>query len=335
MENVFDHIDNLIGKYLAGETSAEESAFVERWKDENESNRKRFRQIQVIFERAAAVKELHTFDVDAAWEKMRARLENRNRRKVIKMPETSGSFGLFWRIAASVVIVITAGWVAYDYFRPATINHVDVVAQQETKAAILPEGSEVFLNKETRLAYAYNRETDEHIIKLEGEAYFNIHHEESKNLIVDVGGVLIRDIGTAFNVKGYPGADTIEVVVEEGVVMFYTEKQPGLQLAAGSKGLYRRSTGVFSTGLPDVNVTAYKTRTFIFNNADLFEVVQTLNRVYDKKIRVSPSLKSCRLTVVFENEAVDEVAIVIAETLGLTLVAGENEILLEGPGCGQ
>jgi hypothetical protein len=46
-------------------------------------------------------------------------------------------------------------------------------------------------------------------------------------------------------------------------------------------------------------------------------------------------LTSCRLTVTFEDETIDEIADVIAETLGLTVSKSANAIILKGPACGN
>jgi transmembrane sensor len=40
--------------------------------------------------------------------------------------------------------------------------------------------------------------------------------------------VLVRDIGTEFNLKAYPEKDTIEILVTEGEVQFYTLYDSGL-----------------------------------------------------------------------------------------------------------
>ncbi len=37
-----------------------------------------------------------------------------------------------------------------------------------------------FLNRETKLTYAYDKKKKTHTVKLKGEAYFNIHHEDDK-----------------------------------------------------------------------------------------------------------------------------------------------------------
>jgi hypothetical protein len=61
--------------------------------------------------------------------------------------------------------------------------------------------------------------------------------------------------------------------------------------------------------------------------------VNDLNNVYEKKIILPEHLNKCRLTVDFANEDIDEIANVIAETLGLTIRKTDKEIFLEGSRC--
>jgi ferric-dicitrate binding protein FerR (iron transport regulator) len=210
---------------------------------------------------------------------------------------------------------------------------VEVVAGKSSEADTLPDGSGVFLNKKTHLAYSFDKKKKTHRVKLKGEAYFNIHHEADKTFIVEAGDALIRDIGTSFNVKAYPKSNTIEVVVEEGKVMFYTEGNTGIYLQPGGKGIYHKATKTFTVEEAEPNITAYKTKFFIFSGENLGAVVKNLNDVYDRKIVIPAHLKNCKLTVSFNNEEIGEIAQVIAETLGLTVKDRGTDIVLEGNGC--
>jgi ferric-dicitrate binding protein FerR (iron transport regulator) len=134
-------------------------------------------------------------------------------------------------------------------------------------------------------------------------------------------------------VKAYPEDNTVEVVVVEGKVMFYTDTDSGIYLSENGKGIYNKTTKTFSIEQPEENVLAYKTRFFSFSDTDLRTAVASLNNVYDKKIVISENLHRCRLTVSFNNEDIDEIASVMAETLGLTVTTTGNEIRLEGSGC--
>ena len=330
MENIVHHIDELIGKYLAGEASTEEKERVEAWVSNSAANQQYFNQIQTIFDRVATVHDKPYFDEDAAWQKVKSRLGQAHAKTIIFPPrKVSPSW---WRIAASIVVVLGIGFFAYILTNRES-KELQVIAASVPLSDTLPEGSKVFLNKKTKLAYSFDKKKKTHRVKLQGEAYFNIAHDDKKNFVVETDGVFIRDIGTSFNVKAYPDSSTIEVVVEDGEVIFFTENDAGITLRANGKGIYNKVTRKFTVDQPEVNALAYKTKLFRFSNSDLGTVVEELNRVYDKKIILPDHLKSCRLTVTFNNESEEEIVQVIAETLGLTVTISGERLTLEGEGC--
>jgi len=328
-------MDELIGKYLAGEASADEAAQVEVWERASVANKKYLDHVKFIFEKASRVKEMHRFDEDAAWSKLKDKLNQKNT-KTVKLHPNEGrdSKGIqfFLRIAAGIIFLIGAGYLVYQNIKPAPTT-VEVVAETKALGDTLPDGSDVFLNKKTKLVYAYDNKKKSHVVNLKGEAFFTIKHKKKKDFLVEVEGIYIRDIGTSFNVKAYPGSNTIEVVVKEGAVEFYTDTDSGVYLQAGGKGIYDKVTKKFSVEEPEQNVLSYKTKFFSFNDQDLGSVTKDLNVVYDKQITLDNRLKNCRLTVTFNEESIEEIASVIAETLNLSMRESEGKIILEGSGC--
>ena len=43
------------------------------------------------------------------------------------------------------------------------------------------------------------------MVHLEGEAFFKVRHDKKRPFVVDAGGVLTKDLGTSFNIKGLSG----------------------------------------------------------------------------------------------------------------------------------
>ncbi len=331
MERTFNHMDELIGKYLAGEASSAEQAEVHSWLERHEENQKYFDHLKVIFDSAAAIKEWQPFDTDAAWNKLKSKLKEPGAR-TIPINRTPG-LSFYWRVAAAVTLILTVGYLVYK----ASEQPVQTLAIKTEESSVqdtLPDGSTAFLNKGSAIAFEYNPKKKIRTVKLEGEAFFEVKHEEDKPFIIESDEVIIEDIGTTFNVKAYPQSKTVEVYVESGEVAFYTKSNPGLQLNAGETGIYdKRSKSFARITQVDTNVLAYKTRVFNFYNTDLGTVVESLNEVYETKIQLRGKLRSCRLNVTFKGEPIESIAEIIAETLNLKMTLSGKEILLEGSGC--
>jgi ferric-dicitrate binding protein FerR (iron transport regulator) len=326
-------IDELIAKYLVGEAGPDEIALLEKWQGEADDNRKYVEQFRTIFDKSSTARDWQEFNTDAAWNNLKKKLKVPEG-KVRSLPPRTSNF-YFLRVAATVTILAGVGFFLYKSLSSSSLKPVEVITGKERVGDTLPDGSGVFLNQKSKLAYAYDKKKKTHTVKLQGEAYFHIHHEDDKKFIVEAEGLYIRDIGTAFNVTAYPESNTVEVVVVEGEVEFFTDTNPGIRLTANGKGVYNKTTKTFSIEQPESNVLAYKTKFFSFSDTDLGSAVESLNAVYDKKIVIADSLRNCHLTVSFNDEDISEIAAVIAETLNFTIKETETEIVLEGNGCGQ
>jgi len=328
---VLNDMDDLIGKVLAGEATALEQESVLLWRKQSEANEKYFNQFRNIFERAGSAAMQIEFDTDAAWNKVKSKI-SKNNSKVVSINRTNFFSPL--RIAAGIILLLGVGSVFYLLTAPP-IQTLAVLSEKTTRQDTLPDGSTAFLNKKTELEFEYNPREKTRKVKLKGEAYFTVKHEEKKPFIIEADEILVRDIGTEFNLKAYPDKDTIEIIVTQGEVQFYTRSDSGLNLKAGEKAIYSKRTKEFyRIEKQDNNTLAYKTKVFSFNNTDLLSVVILLNEVYNSKISLaSESLYNCRLTANFKEDNPEIIAEVIAETMGLELTKKEDQLILSGKGC--
>lgn len=336
MENVWNDMDELIGKVLAGEGSVHEEAEVLRWAQQNEDNRKYYEDLKSIFERSASTDVQIQFDTDAAWNKVKHRINTPESKVIPLYNNKPTTFNQLMRIAAGVVILFGVGYFAYQWITPST-QTLAVVSDTVTVQDTLPDGSTAFLNKKSELTYQYNPREKTRKVVLRGEAYFSVKHEEEKPFVIEADEILVRDIGTEFNLKAYPDKDTIEIIVTSGEVQFYTLLDSGLNLQAGEKAIYsKRNKQFYRIEKPDTNALAYKTKVFSFNNTDLRTVINLLNDVYNSKIKLAnEKLYACHLTANFKEDNASIIAEVIAETMGLTLTRKDDEIILDGRGCDQ
>jgi transmembrane sensor len=325
-------IDDLIGKVLAGEASAAEQEQLQAWSDLSAGNKQYLDQIRTIFEMAASRQVQLHFDTDAAWHKVKKALKNEKNTGI----SLQRSFN-FWpalKIAAGIIFIVTIGIFSFRWWNQP-VQTFAVSTDRQAAQDTLPDGSTAFLNKKSSLTYEYNRRKKTRTVRLKGEGFFEVKHEEAKPFIIEAEEVLVRDIGTAFNVRAYPESDTVAVVVKTGEVQIYTNENAGLHLTAGETGIYSKRRGEFTRlEKADTNVLSYKTGVFSFNHTDLKTVIEKINEVYDSHIILqNPALATCRLTVNFQGESLDAMVEVIAETFKLTVTRKDQEIILNGAGC--
>jgi transmembrane sensor len=88
----------------------------------------------------------------------------------------------------------------------------------------LPDGSRIELKDGTKVVVLYS-ETERRVKLTGGEAHFTVWKDKARPFIVDAGGVEVRAVGTAFNVRLEEKA--VEVLVTEGRVKVAGEQRAG------------------------------------------------------------------------------------------------------------
>jgi len=323
-----EHIDELIGKYLSGEATPDEAIWLDEWRTESPENDRHFGQLEKLFLTTTGQIEPNRFNSDKAWNEVKSQIaENGENGRIIPM------WAAQWRIAASIAALIAIGAALFFILQPTPV-HIQLASTDQVLTDTLPQGDIVHLNRNSSIQLVYHEKKKTAHMELQGEAFFDLRNPD-QTTIVQTGALMIRDIGTKFNVQYYLDRDTILVSVTEGEVQLYTAEKEGVAVKAGETGWYLRSTGEFEkTASLQSNDLSWKTRNFHFNNATLREVVQTLNAVFDTQFMVEQAIENCRITVQFYNEQPEQIADIIAETLGLELVKEENKITFKGLGCG-
>lgn len=324
-----EHIDELIGKWLAGETTTEEQVLLNSWTGEHPDHQKYFDQFRRIFEGTIPPQE--SFDAEAAWLKVSSVISDGSAKgKVVEMPPRNNKTVL-WRVAAAVVFLIAGTYLVFQLV-PGKMQSGSIAAATSIVRDTLPDGSTAVVNKGSSLEFKFDSRKKTRTVKLHGEAFFEVVHNEEETFVVETQDVFIQDIGTAFNVKTSDDSVFVEVQVKEGEVRFFDASGTGVNLVAGETGRYSRADHSFIKLQPDdENMSAWVDKDFRFRNSPLKKVVKRLNEVYDIPIELSSEmLGDCRITVNFKQDDIHTIAGVIAETLGLEILNAKNKIVLSG-----
>lgn len=335
MNEGLEHIDDLIAKILAGEASREEVDQLEGWMDESPDNKLYFDETKKLVAQIDSFKVAHKVDSVKAWDKLNARISSEENFK-----EETRIIPLFkrtaFRAAASIVLICCLALLVNYVFNNNQPAPLILVAHQKVVEQKLPDGSKVTINKNSEIAYVQKGNVRE--VKLKGEAYFEVVHNEELPFEITIDDIIIEDVGTAFNVKALPGSNTIEVLVESGEVHFYTSSNKGLSLVKGEKALYNKSTRQFTKSVPDPveNTASYKSKVFQFKANTLREVIRQVNEVYGSNILLGDErLGNCRLSVMFNDENIDTVIEIIAETLDLEVERTGEKVVFKGQPCAE
>lgn len=116
-------------------------------------------------------------------------------------------------ICISVVVI----WFVMNGKQPEGIQQI-VAGNGSRTRTILPDGSTVWLNAGSTLSYTEGLPGKQREVTLEGEAYFDIVKRAGRPFIVHTKEIDVHVLGTAFNVKSYPGDEVVETTLIRGLV---------------------------------------------------------------------------------------------------------------------
>ncbi|MGB3181075.1 MAG: FecR domain-containing protein [Cyclobacteriaceae bacterium] len=344
-ENQWD----LVGKYLSGEASAKEIAEVEALMVSDEPFRRHVEESRWLWEHSDKVREAEEVDVDAAWRRVSARIDtgvdthapvrpvvsetrdSRPRGRTATLPAGTTS------LAAAVAALVMLSAVAFFFLNR---NAEDIIAQQTGPSEVieleLPDGTIVTLNENSRLSYAPDFGTDERTVTLSGEGFFDVMRDEHKPFIVHTEALEVTVLGTSFDVQAYDSESESSVVVATGRVRVEAGNEE-VQLVPGDMGTVSKSNNSLTKGKTDGdvrNVSAWRMKSFTFQNEELTDVVENLSDSYHMDVSISEeSLKNCRLSATFNNRTLKEVLQIISSTLNVNVEKTPRGYKLSGQGC--
>lgn len=283
--------DDIIKKYLQGECSEEDFIRINTWIKESKDNARRL----FLMEETYQAGKRNPFIEKRQTEQAEARLFKRLEIEKTAQRKTKRIRNLMKYAAMIAVILLGGSGVGYwiyqlDPSQDMLIARADNAVQMVT----LPDGTKVWLNQSTTLTYPRQFSSKERNVHLEGEAYFEVTKNRQKPFIVESQSMRVRVLGTIFNFKSSKDCRITEASLIEGEIEVKGQKDEGMViLLPGQKAELNKTTGRLMVKQVNVRMdAAWHDGLIPFEQADIFEIAQTLERFYDVKIILSPDIKA-------------------------------------------
>lgn len=183
------------------------------------------------------------------------------------------------------------------------------IPKGENARLFFQDGTEVFLNADTRIRYPDRFGIRQREVYLDGEAYFNVSANSKRPFIVNAQNTSVKVTGTSFNVNAYSESETIEIVLDEGKTAFSVGEY-SYSMSPGQQIEYNKSTGI--TSLYNLskssNLSLWRKNMIYFNDTPLAEVLKVLERKYDVRFHIqSPNALNFSYTLITKNNNIDSV----------------------------
>lgn len=326
-------------KYLLGEASAEEERLVLEWIEAREDHKRYYDHFKMIWEQSRVLAATSTVDEDLAWSRFKAKRDgiagegnnlsgygsnNEETNTVVFMPARKRR----WTSIAAAVALLIAGSLAGYYF--VAVNQRDVVLASADKVLVdtLPDGSVITLNKNSTLAYAKDFNTKTRIVKLTGEAFFNVAPNKQKPFEISVDEVKVKVVGTSFNIKN--GSEQTEVIVETGIVSVGVSDKAVKVLPQQKVVVHKKQKALDVQKTQDDLYNYYRTKEFVCYKTPLYKLAEALNSAYDVKIVIPEQrVRNLTLSTTYKNISLNEILNLVTKQFNLSIEQKNGEIILK------
>ena len=204
-----------------------------------------------------------------------------------------------------------------------------IVPDGKVAKLLLPDGSVIHLNAGSRIIFPPKfTDNQPRRVRLVGEAYFAVTHDEKRPFIVECGDMQTTVLGTEFNIRNYEG-ETPHVTLVKGSVRVSTDKRqqvlrPGDDAAINGDEISTRQVYLDP-------IVAWKNGVLYFNEIPLKEILHRLSRTFNLELVMgdSTTLTDKIHLVVDKEEGVSE----IVERLNLLsshhITVADHQLIVE------
>ena len=223
--------------------------------------------------------------------------------------------------------------------KSAAMNEV-VVPYGKKSQLLLADGTKVWLNAGSRMAFPSEFTGTQRTVFLEGEAYFEVAHNTAQTFVVNAREVAVKVLGTRFNISAYTADETVETVLLEGKVSLSDNSSKALSknevmLAPNQKAIFGKESRQFEVGIvSDAELyTAWVSGWFLFSQESLFSVLRKLERYYNVQFvcdRDFPSgdMISGKLDL---KDSLEQVMLALADVSGIEYRINDNNVTISKP----
>jgi len=157
----------------------------------------------------------------------------------------------------------------------------------------LPDGTDVWLNSGSTLHFpnTFNNQ-QKRIVRLDGEAYFEVVKDAAHPFIVISGNQQVEVLGTHFNINSYSDEPSVKTTLLEGKVKVTLtgNKRPAMLTPGQQSIINGNQIHIASVDIDEV--MAWKNGYFQFDDEPIGSIMRKLSRWYDVQVEYQDTIKN-------------------------------------------
>ena len=192
----------------------------------------------------------------------------------------------------------------------------------------LPDGTKVWLNADSRVAFLSNLGAQHREVTVSGEVYFEVAKLDGKRFTVKSTSGEIEVLGTKFNVRAYPEDESMQTALVEGSLAMKTNMDR-IVLKPNQVGVASTSQRITVSEHEHImDVIAWKNGLFLFENTTLADVGRQLGRWYNIQVQLSEGLANRRITGKIARDVKLSQVMKMLHYLGIQTNLNDNNLMM-------
>jgi ferric-dicitrate binding protein FerR (iron transport regulator) len=313
-------MEELLGKYFAGEASQDEKERVVLWRSESEENSRIFFEYKTVW--AATTKLEQGNSPVSSTHLQPAQMSSRPQKfNVIK-------------IAAAIAVLLVATFTVILKWEDWTTYDTGLVQKEK-----LDDGTRVYMYKDATVE-VLDFSDEERRVAATGRVFFDVRKNPDRPFIIETPQAIVQVLGTSFQLtteKEY----TTEVTVESGQVNFKPNPDADLAISTsilinkGEKGIITpNAKGIIKQNNRDKNYLAWQNLNLTVDQQNLSDFSSLMEEVYGYSLSFSNAqLGDCTLSAKYNNKSPEEIAELLATTFNVQYSVEGKKIVLTGDSC--
>lgn len=255
----------ILQRYVEGNVNPEEIIAVVDWLDADENNVREFMA-------------LHKLNDISLLNQADNRADNQKKKRTV-------SFRKIGYELAKIAAILIIFWGGTKLFETNTTEESIITYQTlyvpagQRAELILPDSTRVWLNAHSKLIYPVSFGKGNRQVELNGEAYFDVVHNEKQPFIVKTRQMDIQVLGTEFNVTSY--SSDFEVSLLRGCIELSSPSLSSTYKVKEKEHVKLKDNKLIVNNITDYDYFRWKEGLICFNNESVATIIEKLKLYYD------------------------------------------------------
>jgi ferric-dicitrate binding protein FerR (iron transport regulator) len=193
------------------------------------------------------------------------------------------------RIVAVILLTLGINYLYESYhaqIQEVSFQIITVPSGQRVNLT-LPDGTAVWLNARTTLAYPVDFKKKERLLQLDGEAYFEVAPDTRRPFIVETSRGRVEALGTNFNVEAYSFSNVFEATLMSGKIkVSLNDKDTESIILSPGKKTYLKDGILQIDHVTDFTPYRWREGLICFKRASFTSIMKEFEKYYGVEILV-------------------------------------------------